>query len=231
MRLTFRPLEQWPEPETENRRPGPFFSRWTDTMKLLDYEVDQIVSGGELHTEAILEVVANPTYMRKDGNLAANAKVDHPGVILSFEGPLGPLRFVCDKWEGAGKMVHREWVNIPAWQMNLRAIAKGLNNLRMFEQYGIGRSFQQYQGFAALGSGIPMPAPQMARAEAIEVFRKYDPNVGPANMPDYGWRLETNPAYRQMRYRAAARTIHPDIEGGDKAKFQQLQEAKAVLDA
>ncbi len=72
--------------------------------------------------------------------------------------------------------------SFPAWRINVRAIALGLEALRKVDRSGIARGNEQYTGFRALGSGIEMPAAQMAAEEALEFLRIH---AGWAYGPDY----------------------------------------------
>src|SRR5205807_7195892 len=93
--------------------------------------------------------------LRIDGEVRADARLKHPGVIVSFIHPqVGPVIFACDKWT--------------TWQANARGIAKGLEALRLVDRYGITQSFEQYRGWKALPSGIPMPAGEMTVEEAAK---------------------------------------------------------------
>jgi hypothetical protein len=83
----------WTDPETTNRKSAPFSSPWSDTLKLLDREVDLLANGGKHHTDVVLQVAASESAMRLDGGIRADAKVRHPGVVITFDGPSGPLRF------------------------------------------------------------------------------------------------------------------------------------------
>lgn len=225
MRLIFRPLEVWTDPETQNRKPGSFTSSWTDTLRLLDREVDLLGSGGERHTDAVIQVAAPEHAMRIDGGLRADAKVTHPGVVISFEGPSGPLRFACDRFSGGSKWKSGSgYTTIPAWQMNARAIALGLEALRKVARYGIGQGTEQYTGYRQLGSGMPMPAAQMTADVAARLI------AHAAGDTDTGaWVQLVDAQARDDAYRRAAKRLHPDA-GGSTEDFQRLQEAKRILD-
>lgn len=229
MRLIYRPLGAWVGPETRSRKPGPFFSSWMDTVKLLDREIDMLVSGNRNHAEVVLQVDVDESAMRLDGGIRADAKVKHPGVVISFQGPNGPLRFACDKFEKAGKATPQGWMTIPAWQMNVRAIALGLEALRKVERYGIAESDQQYQGFTAIGSGIATKPEVMTREQAAVIFKR----IWDRHVETYeGWAIRelllTDRDERVRLYRKLVKRVHPD-SGGDKTEFQELQQVWEVL--
>lgn len=143
MYVTFRPLPRWPYPE-QKHRPATYQSTYSATLQKLEYEIERM-RGSEL----IIGVVTDPTQIRLDGRMRADAKVGHPGVEVSFEVPSGErLVFHTD--------VHSGYVN--SWQDNLRAIALGLEALRAVSRYGITTGLgEQYAGFLKLETGQPSP--------------------------------------------------------------------------
>jgi len=147
--------------------------------------------------------------------------VTHPGVVITFDGPSGPLCFATDRFESSSKWMSGKTTYFPAWQNNVRAMALGLEALRKVDRYGITRGNEQYTGFRALGSGIEMPAAQMAAEEALEFLRIH---AGWAYGPDYDDAEDIDRAYRQGR-----RSCIP-TPGASTADFQRLQEARQLLD-
>lgn len=141
MDVTFRPLPRWPYPE-QAHRPATYQSTYSATLQKLEYEISRL-KGSEL----IIGVVTDPTQIRLDGRMRADAKVNAPGVEVSFEVPSGErLVFHTD--------VHSGYVN--SWQDNLRAIALGLEALRAVSRYGITTGLgQQYAGFLRLETSAP----------------------------------------------------------------------------
>lgn len=161
--------------------------------------------------------------MTRDGGIRADAKVTHPGVLITFDGPAGPMRFATDRFDRGSRWLPESKRNetMPAWQMNVRAIALSLEALRKVDRYGVTSKNEQYRGFTAIGSGIEMPAVQMSEMEALEFLRIHaEWSYG----PDYDDHEDIERAYRQ-----AAKRLHPDA-GGSTADFKRLQEAKRVLD-
>lgn len=135
MRITVRPLSTWPyEPQTE--RHATYQVTYQQTLWQLEEEIDKLDG-----SEVIIGLVVDPSAIRMDGYLRANARPRYPGVELSFEVPGGGrLTFHTDR--------HRGWAD--SWQHNLRAITLGLGALRAVDRYGIASSGQQYAGFAQL---------------------------------------------------------------------------------
>lgn len=218
MRLTFRPIgDDWPGALTGDRKPSPFTAGWKDTKILLEREVDLLANGGRFHAEAVIQLAVPEGAIRQDGQLAGGRSApEHPGVILSFDcmdGP--PLRFSCDRFSPAS------WKpTLNGWQTNARAIALGLEALRKVERYGMGAGSEQYRGFQALGSGIPMSAaePEMSRPEAARYLCEASGEVMDSAVT----------AEVERAYKLAVKAHHPDV-GGDPVVFRKLTAARDVL--
>ena len=140
MNLTFRPLPAWPYP-AQKTRPDLFKASYSRTLTDLEREIGYL--GGD---EVIIGLVVDPSQIRLDGRMRADARVNHPGVELSFEVPDGRrLVFHTD--------VHSGYAD--SWQSNLRAIALGLEALRAVDRYGITSTAEQYAGFLQLETSAP----------------------------------------------------------------------------
>lgn len=222
MILTFRPIRVWPEGWDRTKPPqksSPFSAGYRSTLEKLGSELWELQA-----KNPILQVDAPEARIRMDGQLHADAKVDYPGVILSFDTPKhGTLTYACNRfaagsvWSSAsGRRVGR-----PGWHENLRAIALGLEALRKVERYGIGSRGQQYAGYAELPSGIALGG-AMTVEGAVEILRT-----------ESKWAGEFDPlADREqidVAYRAAAKRTHPDA-GGDPEVFRNLTEARDLLE-
>lgn len=140
--------------------------------------------------------------IRNDGALRSGAVVRSPRVLLSFTGRHGPQFYPCDAFA--------------TWQDNLHAVARSLEALRMIDRYGVSCSGEQYRGFT------PLPSPQTAREEAARILARH--GDGDAA------RILTDGEYRTAVWRAASKATHPD-QGGDAARFSQVQEARRLLEA
>lgn len=213
MILSFRPIKVMPEsfkPAGASRPSSPFSATYDSTLRVLDRELGHLRA-----THPILQVAAQERDCRLDGQLRANARVDHPGVILSFDTrKFGTLSYPCDAFHG--------WSGRPGWQANLRAIALGLEALRRVERYGIAERGQQYAGYRELGSGIPMGAAQMTVEQAAVVLRDAA-----------GWQGDWDPFVDRVQievaWKMAVKAHHPD-RGGDPERFRLAAEAKDLLD-
>jgi len=213
--LTVRPIDVWPDgwrrPNTD-RKPNPFKVRnYQDTVDLLGYELERLAASG-----AYLQVDIDMADIRRDGMPRAQAKVGHPGVILTVDSAKhGVLTYPCDTFAG-------RWSGDPPdWQINLRAIALGLEALRKVDRYGIAERGQQYAGFGALpAAGERLDGP-MSVEQAIEFLRA-----------ESEWRGEFDPVcdtvHVDVAFRAASKRLHPDA-GGDPARFRRLVQARDVL--
>jgi hypothetical protein len=204
--LTFRPIKVWPEGWRDagrRRESSPFRAPYENTLQLLDRELEHLSA-----RDAFLQVDASDRDVRLDGQLRADAKVEHPGVILTIDTKkLGTLTYGCDRFEG--------WYSRPSWQSNLRAIALGLEALRKVERYGIAERGQQYAGYRELGSGIAVPAAMTIEEATRLLLGRDNPNGLTAD--------EVAAAYR-----SSSKIHHPD-RGGDAETFRRLTAARDLL--
>lgn len=138
----------------------------------------------------------------------------------------GLLSFPCDTFD-SGRYTRGGpgWRRLPGWQVNVRAIALGLEALRKVERYGIANQGEQYRGWNALPPATPMGPAKMTVDEAARLLADAA-GLG----SDQAAGLIVDEAAAQDAYRAAVKQHHPD-RGGDPAAFRRLQEAKELLDA
>ena len=201
----FRPIKQWPGTTTRNRRQAQFSAKWQSTLGLLGRELEQLG-----RKNVVIQVALTERDIRNDGFPRANARPDHPGVIVSLDSKYGPLSYPCDTFM--------------TWQDNLRGIALALESLRAVDRYGVTKRGEQYTGWKQLG-GRPMAAP-MTRSEAAEILaHAADPEV---RIPGLQSAL-LDGRMVEATYKTAAKRTHPDA-GGTTEDFQRLQDAKRILD-
>jgi len=220
VRILTRPLERWPgEIRKESQRASSNFrASWTDTMELLVKEAGYLGA-----REVVLQLALSESEIRHDGWPYARAKTRHPGVIVSMEtAKQGPLSFPCDKFRDESY----HWI-LSGWKGNVRAVALAMGALRQVDRYGITSHGEQYVGWKALGSGIPMPAAKMTLEEAalILIDAAEDDGDDPFTLETI---LDPNGNDIQSLYRSAARSHHPDV-GGDPDAFKLLTEARDLL--
>lgn len=132
--IKLAPISTWPGELTRNRRPSPFKSNLTATLKLLDRELEQLTET-RAQRESLELLVAIPAgdLWRIDGRPRAHAVPEHPGVILSLDSIYGHLSYPCDTFT--------------TWQDNVRAITLALEALRKVDRYGVTKRGEQYRGF------------------------------------------------------------------------------------
>lgn len=194
-----RPVDAWPGERTKFQRSSPFFSAWEKTTRLLERELRHLRAKSIVIQMNIREEDIRLT----DGWIKATARPSSPGVILSFESSKGPLRFACDRF------VH--------WGDNVRAIALGLEALRMVDRYAISTGGEQYRGYRAIPSTTKVATVDHACAVVSELT-----DIPPASV----FSLDSDGLNRA--YRQAARRAHPD-QGGSHDQFALLGEAVAFL--
>lgn len=155
MRVTLRPLPEWPYEATPSPRLAQFRAngRFVDdaqggrtwraghrisydqTLRELEYEIEQL--DGE---DVVIGVGLSESDIRLDGAPRANARpMRHHGVEVSFDSRYGRLTYATDVFDD--------------WRDNVRAVTKGLEALRAIDRWGVAKRGQQYAGFALLTAG------------------------------------------------------------------------------
>lgn len=193
--MTVAPIREWPGALTARRQRSNFSASWSATLSLLNSELRHL---GARDRELLVAI--RPEDFRLDGKPRANAKQQHPGVILSFDAKVGHLSYAVDTFD--------------RWQDNVRGIAKSLEALRMVDRYGTTKHGEQYRGFLAI-EATAAPAGFATGLDAAEWLRSW---VGPA------W--DSRPLKSVLR--EAQRTTHPDMSG-DSATFHRVSLAEAKL--
>lgn len=216
MNYTVRPIDVWPGAlRTDSQRTGAqFTANWGDTVDLLDRELRALKA-----RNVVLMLDVTDRDVRLDGQLRADARPGHPGVIIAFDSVHGPLKYATDLYN---RGAWRRQGHIPGWQCNVRAIALGLEALRKVDRYGITKRGEQYTGWKALGGGTPMPAGGGGFAsieDAIAFLHEHAPGIE--------WDHDDRDAVTRA-YRVAAKRLHPDV-GGSPEDFQRLDEAYRML--
>lgn len=201
-RMTLRPIERWPGKLTANRVSSQFSAPWRATLDLLDRELWHLGPAGR-NAPAVLQIAMREQDFRLDGMPRANARPEHPGVILAIDSTKGPLSFPCDRFV--------------TWQDNLRAIALSLEALRKIDRYGITPNAEQYTGWKKLAANASPTGPSAADSEMV-ILSYADLPIGEATPLDQ--------AYRRARANA-----HPDRRGGDRTAWDAVEAAAAALRA
>lgn len=192
--IVTEPIDHWPLPDTKKRPWPPFTASYRQTEELLDRELRAIGARGAV----VMQVVTRngAADLRRDGALRAQAKIEHPGVRLSFDCRHGPLTYATDAFDGTALR--------PAWQQNLRAIALGLEALRKVDRYGISRSGEQYRGWRAIeANGHEAPMTVLLRWAGPIFGERYHDDL-------------------PRLVRAARAGAHPDRHGGDHAPSDEV---------
>lgn len=210
-----RPIIDWPGGAggfTRNRKRSPFKAAWSTTVAGLTRELRHLGA-----RDINLHIAVPEHKIVQDGTRPyADARADHPGVVLAFESKDGSLHFAVDTFRD--------------WQENLRAIVLTLENLRAIERYGTVKQNQQYRGFRALPDpGGPIALGQAAPPMALDAAAAFVVGLDGVNVT--AEQILAYPDIFKDVYRMLARRLHPDVPGGDGEKFGQLVNAKAAIDA
>ena len=205
--VTLRPIERWPQPPTTDREASPFRATLGDTIKLLIRELRMLSA-----RNVVLQIAIREGGFRQDGLPRADARAEHPGVILSFDCRHGSLSYPCDRYRD--------------WQCNLRAVALSLEALRAVDRHGVTKRAEQYRGWQALPAGDAAPPGYVAvPGSELEGAARFIANLHPTLT--WGSVLKSPVAFRDC-YREVVRAIHPD-RGGDHDTFVFFEQAAAKL--
>lgn len=211
--LRFKPLPDWPNKPTVDRKNGPFRVSYTAALDHLETELSHLGAH-----DIVVATGHRAADIRNDGWVRSDArKPAHPGVIVYFESRHGNLSFACDTYDD--------------WKDNLRAIGLTLENLRAVERYGATKRGEQYRGYVQLPSakdaskatapfnGGPLGAAAHLLCQAASV------ETSEANRA----MVQTDVMYRKAIYRAATQKTHPDT-GGSSEKFRAVKAAFDLLE-
>jgi hypothetical protein len=151
--IRFRPIDVWPGELTppHRRKRAAFDTPWGRTIQLLERELSMLEAQRTVFQVALLE-----RDFRNDGRPRAQARAEHPGVIVAFDSKWGPLKYATDTFT--------------TWQDNVRAVALSMEALRKVDRYGVSKRGEQYRGWRALTTGSD-PAEGMTRETAAAYLR------------------------------------------------------------
>ncbi len=227
MQLRIRPLIIWPRPETLNRRSSPYKVDWDRTLHDLEYEIQRLDAAGEV--VIALDLVEEDISF--SGAVRSGRQPKTPRVAVTFETKKhGVLTYRCDRFY--------------EWRGNVRAIGLGLERLRLVDETGIVSRGEQYTGFKALPSGIPMgppgPAPstpamtlEQAAVYLVDVARGVWRNPPPERPIFSSDAIAVSQSTDELQrvYRIAAKRVHPDACGNKfNDTWQFVQQALHVVE-
>jgi hypothetical protein len=217
--LRFVPLEKWPGEPAAERKNAAFRSTYIRTLDLLEDELKKIAARA-----IVIEAFYTVDQIRNDGWPRANQNPSHPGVILSFKKPEGPV-FVDEFGRRRVKIVP---VSFPCdtyyhIEHNIHAIALSLQALRAVDRYGVTKRGEQYAGWKRIDP--PKSQPFDSKEEAASFI------IAQQDTPAPAYSVIADAALRTEVYRRAAARLHPDSPTGSHELFVKLQQAKEILEA
>lgn len=179
---------------------------WAPVERLLLTELAKL---GAKEVEIALDL-ASPMHIRNDGGLRSDARTRSPGVILRFTRRDGVrLQFPCDTYGD--------------WTVNMYAIARTLEKLRLIDRDGVTQGDAQYVGFRALppGGGTSEMTVDAAAAE-IARHTTFSPEL-----------VRDHRSVAEAALKIARAKTHPDSKatGGTTEAFQNVERAWKVLEA
>lgn len=208
---TLRPISDrtWLRPASARER-SRFTASWSDTLSLLEREL-AFIGGRQL----IVEIDVREQDIKMDGTLRANARTEQsPAVVVAFESTHGPLQYRSDLYDAVAWGAKGQ----QPWQSNVRAIAMTLESLRAVDRYGATSRGEQYRGFKALPAGSGGLATGMTTEVALATI---------ASIAGWSPRETVNNVPSALRTAKAA--AHPDRNGGDRTRWDRLDQAEQVL--
>lgn len=198
-RMTLRPLGAWPGEFPRTHIRSPFSAPLKTTLGELDRELS-FLGPGNSNAPSVLELALRERDFRVDGLPRADARTQHPGVVLHIESRFGPLSYPAAKFK--------------TWQDNLRAITLGLNGLRRLDRYGITPGSEQYTGWKQLPSAgqskVATPSADDSEKFLRDLTGNYDASLDKV-------------------YRTARRETHPDRHDNDQEMWDTVEAAGDVL--
>jgi hypothetical protein len=215
--LRFVPLTAWPGEPTKVRKNAAFRSSYLKTLDLLEAELKAIKA-----REIVIEAFYTHDQIRNDGWPRANQNPTHPGVILGFKKPDGPVFYRDGK-----PMVKLAPLSFPCdtyyhIEHNIHAIALSLQALRAVDRYGVTKRAEQYAGWKRIEAPAVNGFATKEDAAAFIIAQQDTPT------PTYS--VISDVALRNEVYRRAARRLHPDAATGNHELFVKLQQANAMLE-
>lgn len=143
-----------PKPPRARRTSSPFTANFSDTVKLLVRELQELGA-----RDTVMEVDIPASRIRQDGMPRADARALSPGITLHF---------TATRVRGRPRLEY-DVDSYLYWQDNVRALALALEALRKVSRYRVLAEGSQYIGQKALPAGSGESS--MNTAEAAEFFR------------------------------------------------------------
>jgi hypothetical protein len=200
------------------RTASAFTVTWHQALALLEREIDML--NGK---NVVIELDVLPGQLTKVGQLRANTKARGNAVRVVFDSVHGQLAYGTSEFVRGAATTYRggdKVTKMPEdWQHNVYAIARSLEAFRQADRYGVSKRGQQYVGFAELGpgrGGIAMGG--LTHDQALIILENNAQGAGPTD----GFTVE-------QLYRRARARCHPDRHEGNRALWDEVEEAATVL--
>lgn len=211
LQYTVRPISDR-TPFTGRHEYSRFTSTWSQALDLLQREYEQL-RGKHL----VIEVDVRERDIGKHGQVRADAQAATPAVRVAFESKFGPIVMATDRFQGGGY-----GIKMHGWQLNVYAIAKSLEALRMVDRYGVTKRGEQYTGWKALPAGSGLVPSGMTTDLALDVITR-ESNTDPALLVGAGSDVLA------VWAKKARANSHPDRNNGDRSRWNAVEEAVQTL--
>lgn len=209
MNISIQAIPAWPRKLTGSRHHSRFKVTYSQTIDLLERELLHLGA----HSVA-MQIAIRPEDIRLDGQMRANIKPSHPGVILCFTGKHGPVTMPCDHY------TH--------WHDNLRAIALSLEALRAVDRHGVTTSGEQYKGWKQLPGGIELGPATLSIEDAARELMSLSNDLRLFDGIATVQRIVGDVGVYKTMFRRAV-TLHHSDSGGDRSAWDKLQQVADVL--
>lgn len=193
----------WPVAKTRFPERSRFKAEWTDTLDLLERELDHLSA-----RDVILQADVDEREIRNDGMLRSNACVRSDGIVLTFQSSQGTLSFPCDKFD--------------SWKDNVRAIALSLEALRKVDRYGVTKNAEQYRGWKALEDKSKAGS-FSTQLEAWQFLNRH------AETGKFENAVKDRETLKKI-HRSAVTRYHDDTTGGSEEIVKRINEAFEYID-
>ncbi len=203
--VRFRFFED-PEPKRTRRNLlGCSKVTYAKTLDRLEAELGKLKA-----RDVVIEAGFQLSEIRNDGWPRSGAREKHPAVALHFNKEAMPVAMPS--------------LSYFTYHQNLHAIVLTLEALRKVDLHGVAQQGEQYRGWTAL----PAKGQSTSTASACETVLLCA-GYSDAELPSLRDRMLASADFYAEAYRKAVKQVHPDMQGGNRHRFEELMKASLQL--